>query len=74
MKKCPFCDINNSSGLPEKSLFLEHYDYKQINAIGSSVQKDYDGNPTLTIWTSLPRLGVQDEFEIKYCPMCGRKL
>ena len=42
--------------------------------MGSSIQKDFDGNPILNIWTSLPQLGLQDGFNIKYCPICGRKL
>ncbi|RDF86504.1 hypothetical protein DQM16_06630 [Levilactobacillus brevis] len=71
---CSFCNFRESSPFAEKSLFLKKYDYKQIRAMGSSIQKDFDGNPILNIWTSLPQLGFQDSFNINYCPMCGRKL
>lgn len=75
MEKCKFCDFSDSKYFTKDHLLLEKYDYKQIKALGASIQKNIDGeDPQIVVWTSVPDLGVQSGFSINYCPICGRKL
>lgn len=73
-QECPYCDIEET-GTSQRSLLREHFDPSDsIYAMGAGLSLDYNGVPTLDIWANAPDMGYQSGCDIRYCPMCGRKL
>ncbi|MGK4092959.1 hypothetical protein [Pediococcus pentosaceus] len=76
MIKCKYCNFDETgSYFPTKEFKSNHYESGEvIRAIGGGLQLDYDNKPTLGVWAVTSEIGHQYGWNIKYCPMCGRKL
>ena len=71
---CNYCEFHGGYSA-EKSLMLHHYDKSEaIGAIGAGIQIDNDRTTSIATWVATPQCGYQYNFDINYCPMCGRKL
>jgi hypothetical protein len=71
---CKYCHFHGSA-FTEQSLFMKKYcPGEPVMAMGAAVNKDLDDRPRIDMWVSTSEKGYQSGFEIKYCPICGRKL
>ncbi len=76
MTKCKYCNFDETKTyFPTKEFESNLYESGEtIGAIGGGLQLDYDNKPTLGVWVSTSESGYQCGWNIKYCPMCGKKL
>ena len=66
---CKYCEMKETKYGPQGAMILEtgrcdsfiSFDYDECYLLETEIEADYDGT-------------VYSEFEINYCPMCGRKL
>lgn len=75
MSECKFCKL-------EKDKYAKGYDVSQEGRVGMTCRGDFevcrqthvDNRMVLEYVYEEERTSLEDCIEIKYCPMCGRKL
>lgn len=76
MSKCKYCNFDETrSCFPTDRFETSAYELSEaVNAIGGGLQLDMDNKPVISLSIHTPGTTYQYGWEIKYCPMCGRKL
>lgn len=74
--KCKYCNFDETgSYFPTKEFETIYYKSGEaIHTIEGGLQLNLDNKPTLGVWVSALEIGYNYGWNIKYCPMCGRKL